>query len=987
MNSLLENLLKNEENLWLEFKCCWKDTDEHKVWGEFLKDFASLFNTYTETNDTKYLVIGYDEITKKCQDYHQNNGKKLSIITDISKFKSTIIEKLKNHFRNTPSYRQSSELPDIENYFEIEILEKDNVEILIFRLMPAPYLLELKKQLMGNETFRDGNIIVRKLKTDRSPEIVNAPSGDIEALKKYTDKNKREKFPEKRITIEKIVTVFKNKYSPSSQIKDIADEHNYSSGIFFEIYSISGDYTPAIDFIYFSKYTNQTQSLKTIKNDYALSQTNKKIILINERNKDNGVIDKQRIKKLFDREYSNVEIYYIEEFSALKLYHDLVDDRLFHKEHFYIHDFIQPMTDKSTEKTANFLLQEWFQDVDKPLVVLKGLGGIGKTTVVKYFIDNLHQKQNPQSKINTLFINSHDLIHDIMKNPQIEDLFDFYRLFADKYHIEKKFDKKNLELSIDDGNILIVLDGIDEVITKIGSSFNVAKFIESIFNDYSSNMGKAKIIITCRDYFWDKAIDFNDDILTLALKPFTKEMAKQYFGKHFKRENQVDIDEKKVEKAIKLAEEFSIVRDTTYTYIPYILDMIKENILTDSSMNFFDSKILLEKGSINDFIVGKVCEREIKKLDNSPIDKQLELFMDIAFEYEGVLEDVHLEKLGKKHNINLEKFRAHPLLKYSKHSARTQFRYDFFNEYFKNIGLAIFLNNENFIDLTENMTEILVQHISYDGSLMKDLEKRLSNIDFEELKLKIFTFIKEELYEKTKIEKSLLNRVNSSLFTLLLVLGKFSDRELRTELLKEIYEEENKIKKLCLINLHTLTANKILFDFKDLYFEDCYFENFENFTECSFNEKTFFSKCSFIAPLHKKGIKSQFEYKNFDQTEAGQCNLEGIIDVLEERKNDKDDVETDIRNVLKIILRLFWENSTFRQKQKDEIRKKMKNNNDIIDILVKKNILNEVPVTTRQKRNDRAYRLNEKYSNLRKIMEENDTCSEFEEIVNIVKEN
>ena len=76
MNNLLEDLLKKEENLWLEFKCCWADVDESIIWGEFLKDFASLFNTYTETNDIKYLIIGFDEITKKCQNYNENNGKR-----------------------------------------------------------------------------------------------------------------------------------------------------------------------------------------------------------------------------------------------------------------------------------------------------------------------------------------------------------------------------------------------------------------------------------------------------------------------------------------------------------------------------------------------------------------------------------------------------------------------------------------------------------------------------------------------------------------------------------------------------------------------------------------------------------------------------------------------------------------------------------------------------------------------------------------------
>lgn len=980
MDILLDDLLSKAENLWLEFKCCWKDVDEHKVWGEFLKDFASLFNTYTETNDTKYLIIGFDEETKKCQNYNENNGRVISVFRDIEDFKLKVVKKLKNHFRNVPVYRTLSDLPDIETYFQVHLVEKNGVKVLVFKIIPSPYLLELKKQLQGNETFRDGNIITRDLKHDGTPEIINAPSSSIDVLKRYIDKNRKEKFPEKRITIEKIVTVFKNKYFPSSNISCISEKRDSSSGVFFEIYSIvGGDYSPTIDFIYFSKNTTQSTSVEYIVKNNLLDMKNKKIILTDERNRNNGVIDVSKIKRQFNHHYSDVEVYYIEQFSYKKLYNDLINEEIFYQEKFNIKDFIQPYTDKSREKTADLLLKEWYQNISQPLVVLKGVGGIGKTTVVKYFLDNLYKMRVREIGINILFINSHDLIHDIMKNPKIDNLFDFYRILAEKYHIEKKFDKKNLELSIDDGNVLMILDGLDEVIMKVGSNFNVVRFIESIFSDYSSNMGKAKIIITCRDYFWDKTIEYNDQILTLSLKPFSKDMAKEYFSKHFN-------NEKKVEKAITLAEEFSITEDGTQTYIPYILDMIKEDILTDSGKNRIESDILLRQGSINDFIVGKVCEREIIKLDNLSIDRQIELFMDMALKYDGVLDEVHLKNLENKVNVNLEKFRSHPLLEYSLENNKIKFRYDFFNEYFKNIKLALFLKNDNLNTLSDDMIDILIQHISYDGSLMKDLNKRLEGIDFEEMKLKIFTFLKEELYCKNNIDKSLKNRINSSLFVLLLVLGKFNNKEERTELLKEIYEDNSRIIKLCLINLHGTDSSKILFDFSDLYFEECYFENFENFTECSFSKETFFSKSNFISPLHRKGINTSLDYKNFDQSEKGQCNLKGIIDVLEQRKKNENDFESDIRNILKKIFRLFWQNSSFRQKQKDEIRKKMKNNNDIVDILLKNNILEEVSVVTKQKRNDKAYRVNEDFSNLRKVMEENNTCSEFEFIVSQVND-
>jgi hypothetical protein len=979
MNHLLEDLLKKEENLWLEFKCCWKDVDESKIWGEFLKDFASLFNTYTETNDTKYLIIGFDETTKKCQNYNENNGEILSVFSNIEDFKTKISKKLKNHFKNIPSYKDLNNLPDIENYFNIDIVNYNDSNLLIFTILPAPYLLELHKQLIGNETFRDGNIVTRNLKKDNTPEIINAPSNKIKELEKYVNKNKREKFPEKNISIEKITTVFKNKYFPASNVILVKKEHNYSSGIFYEIFSIEGgEYSLTIDFIYFSKYTNQAKTLNYISDNDFLKNKNKKIVLIDEKNRDGGIIGKKRIEKLFKNKFDDSEIYYIEEFSYKKLYNELLNGDIFYSESFNINDYIQPYTDKSNDKTADMLLKEWYKSGNQPLSVLKGIGGIGKTTVVKYFLDTLYQTKQDDN-LNILFINSHDLIHDIMRNPKIEDLFDFYRILAEKYQVKKMFDKNNLELSIDDGNLIIVLDGLDEVIAKIGSKFNINKFITSIFEEYSGNMGKAKIIITCRDYFWDKSIENDYKILSLDLKPFTKEMAKKYFERHFDKTNKID-------KAIKLAEEFSI-DDIKYTsYIPYVLDMIRENFLVDNEKNSIESQILLKEGSLTDFIVGKVCEREIVKLDNLSIDEQIELLMTIAFEYDGVVDDVHLNKLEKRENINSEKFRAHPLLNYSIKNQKLKFRYDFFNEYFKNIKLSQFIKNNDLDNISKDMIDILIQHISYDGSLMKDLLKRLEELDFEELKTNILIYIKDELKNRRDLDDNIKNRVSSSLFILLMVLGKCNNKHSKTELMKEIYEEKEIIENLCLINLHS-TNSKITFDFNDLYFKNCHFENYENFSECNFNEKTFFSKCTFIAPLYKKNIHIKFSKKNFDQSEHDQCQLDGLYEILEESENDQSSQEEVLRNELKRIFRLFWQGSTFKQKLKNEIRKKMKNNNKLIDLLVEKNIFIEANVVTSQKRHDKAYKINKKYANLRKIMEENNTCSEFEEIVTIIMQN
>lgn len=53
-----------------------------------------------------------------------------------------------------------------------------------------------------------------------------------------------------------------------------------------------------------------------------------------------------------------------------------------------------------------------------------------------------------------------------MSKGKINDLFDFYQVLADVNQTKKRFNKHTFSLSADNGNLVIVLDGIDEVIAK-----------------------------------------------------------------------------------------------------------------------------------------------------------------------------------------------------------------------------------------------------------------------------------------------------------------------------------------------------------------------------------------------------------------------------------------------------------------------------------------------------------------------------------------
>lgn len=981
MEILLDDLLSKEENLWLEFKSYWYwnqgDTDIQKPWSEFFKDFVAIFNTYTESKDKKYMVLGFDEKSRNVQNYNlDKNGNNITLLEDTIELKKIIIKKMKKLFRNVPEYKSSNSLKDFEDFFDISIIEYNDKKVLMITFHEAPYLLELKNMLIGNESFKEGNIIIRELKQDKSPQNTTADILTSQRLLNTVNEIKETHFPEKTVTIKKIVEVFKEINIPSSKIKHTQNNHSLSSGLNFELYTLESKYGGNIDFIYFSKHTVQSKSIDYLVEKKLIDPRNKKFLLVDELNKNGGKIDKKGIERLINEAYSSEnEIYYIEEFALEHLYKDLFSPDIFHDGNFKINDFIEPFTSISSEKTADLLLKEWFSSHNKPLLIMKGMGGIGKTTAIKFFLDNLY-KEHKNKNLNILFINSHEIIDDIMKNKEINDLYDFYNTVADINEITERFNKKLLQLSIDNGNMIIVLDGLDEVIAKMGSKFNVNNFIKSIYEDYSENLAKTKIIITCRDYFWDKQ-DFTN-IETMSLYPFNEKMAIKYFKQFFS-------NDKHIIGALEIAKKFALDTSdkTEVSYAPYVLDMIKENSFNEpKEEQLLDTEYLIPDLISNDYIIAKACEREMIKLDALTIDKQIDIFIDISLKYNGALHKNNFSNLYSEFNDQesfIEKFNGHPLLSYTHDTLK--FRYDFFNEYFKNIKIVELLKSNNFTNISNELIETIIQNISIDGSLALDIKKRLTDrVDIEELKLTIYTFLTEEI-DNLKIKNEIKEKLSSSLFTLIILLINPKDINERTELLKDIFGEGNQISNLNLINIHSIN-NKITFNFNDLRFSNCKFENFESFTECKFNNITYFDNCQFYPLLHKDNCNTTIKWDNIN---TQNCKVEGIADTLNKNKDQQNQKDSDLRKSLKEIFKCFWSGSSFKIKREEELNKKIKKYNQLVKILIKESIIITDQQTTKQKRNDKVMYINSDYSNLRKIMEENNTCNEFEVVIKGIK--
>lgn len=969
MNEItIESFTATGETLTTEFKKTWywttKTKNNQKEWGEFLKDFSALFNVQSPDESKKHLIFGYDDDSKEFVDFHISDELAPELIKNTENLKEELTKKINKHFSTLPEDK-NIDLPEIDSLFQINRFEYKGKQLLSISIDNSPYILEIKKDIVDkNATYRQSSVLIRKYRGKQDPE--NCIAG-LRDMKEILDVISERNMPTRNISINKYVNIFKSKHLPSAIITKISTEYTYSNGSCHEIYKLDSMFGQ-VQFVYFSKYTRQNKTAKSLIESKHIENI-KTIILVDNENRQGGSLDKPRIKALFSNTISNIEIYTLSEFSNQSLCNDLFEMNIFHQGRFNIEDFVCPYTAKSEDKTADILLWEWFHATESPLMVLKGTGGIGKTTVVKHFLDQISKSKKNDCSV--LFINSHEIINEIINNGKVDNIFDFYKALTKKKNVSNDINASQLELSIDNGQLIIAIDGIDEVISKLGEKFNKSEFIKTIFEKYSDNFAKAKILLTCRDYFWEDETDYNSKIKKIKLLPFDEKLTEEYFKKHF---NEKD---KQYKQAIELAKHFALNKNDEKSYIPYILDMIKDNLFGSNDEALISETSLLNQNFINDIIIAKSCEREIKKLDNNSIDSQVNIFLDIATKYSGTVTKKQLKKILSKSTIrstekNIDKFFAHPLMRSNVDSTLAYFRYDFFNDHFKCLSIIKSIRDDHLENMDEYIKDIFTSDIQYGGFIERELLNRLKSEDIsnDDIKGNIWMLIEVLKSDDMKIQDK---KLVSSLFFFLLSLLELKDINERTALMKEIFGiSAQEIGNLCLFNIHSSSGTKPTFNFTGLTVDNSHLENYDCLSSCKFDEKTFFNNTQLLGKLVSGNINL-----SLDNFETSNCNMTGILKHLSNKNSEKIDLKS---KILKCIS-LFWFNSEFKVMTKEEIERKMKKDNQTLVKLIELNVIKRTRFTDKKKRNQNSYEISKEFSNLRKVMEENNSCLELENII------
>ena len=579
-------------------------------------------------------------------------------------------------------------------------------------------------------------------------------------------------------------------------------------------------------------------------------------------------------------------------------------------------NFIEPLFIQNGQNKVNLSgVIGWIINSGSKIGLLKGGGGVGKTMTCEIIYNRLIPTQNNYSRFYVIFIDALELVEqfkriDFSYSSEYE-LYNFYREWYDlQPRTEPIIEKSSFDFNFNLGNILLIFDGIDEIISTV-PTFTLKSFLKNVLK-LKGSIGRGKILIVCRDQYVDDIDDFlnsnEDKLSTFQLLPFNQELAEQYFESYFPE------DEKRVKNSLNaLSNSILPSENSEYVYPPFILQVVKQQVEREIELDLTFESQLLDQKDKNDYIIYRICSRECSKKDihgfELSVDGQIKFFMYLAIE-EDILQikdlSAHLMNIGFKDSVEdvANGIFDHPLL--LKKDNSLVFRYDFLRDYLKAMAILKTLGSDK--APSKRMIKVLATEFEIKSLVVKYLIPKLSKDSDHQTKA--FSSLIFRILMRQDIDY-LTEKAISNLIIMRLFLNGNSNLhhekqvKLNTETLKSLVNNEHGI--INYLYLIDIPSNfNIVFNFSNLLFSKAKIINYKGFLDCKFSRNTFFDEQCEISRITPKSIdpsKIQARNINFDSRIQGDNSLYKILKLVE--PGEFDNIKKMNLKIIKDQLKLF----------------------------------------------------------------------------------
>jgi len=698
---------------------------------------------------------------------------------------------------------------------------------------------------------------------------------------------------------------------PLSEIILIEENINLGFTIFQRISQFSSH---KIYFIFALPNLKANLSFEYITTKYGLENLKSSwILLLNDKTRNFLSSRLDIIKSLFQP----FRILYLEEFIWNFCTSDSFRERT---PKFDINYYIEPyLRDEASQEIFSSNLEDWINASNQPILALTGSGGIGKTTLART-IANKFIDSKPNSKV--IFVDSRQIIKVLRNkwNPTNKvDLYSFYDALLEANSIGNRLEVKKFIVNMDYGNILMIIDGLDEVMANI-PQFDANDFFNSITN-YTPSIGNGKVIITCRNYFWNNSvIENNNNISCIEIMPFDETLARKYFT--VRHENSTN----RINKCMNYA------RNLTYhdednalaEYLPFVLEIIDQwvesSLAEDNEEDVTFNSRYLNQLNNSDYILYRICAREKIRIQQMEVDRQIKFF--IEFSIKNITPSNHTNPTAKMLEEDFDNLinsvfpniTESEILSLKGHAfiditdSVVSFKYDFLSDYFKNVYVSEYLEiNGPAVDF--KLIMILANHAKYYSAFVKEICLRKYKILDDEFIFRL-CLLNEQIvnYNEHKIDLLNIYKAVSGLFSIALILkNKLQKPNIisNTEILLDMFSNDKRnINGLAIIDFLSFDGSKkVVFDFNGLTFRNCYFNNYAYFWECRSNrETTKFIKSHFKnISSSENNISINLSWLNFTDCDCDES-VHQVLDNLGNEGGSNDLIINDLQNFLNLFL-------------------------------------------------------------------------------------
>ncbi|WP_024607832.1 TIR domain-containing protein [Pseudoalteromonas sp. TAB23] len=576
------------------------------------------------------------------------------------------------------------------------------------------------------------------------------------------------------------------------------------------------------------------------------------------------------------------------------------------------------------------------EDEQSTANVIIAPGGTGKTTLCS----NLAKYYQKQSDVIPIFIESEEMKKSsvLLARRNIKSVFDLYDAYSSvciNQDNEYVFNKVTFEVSILTGKLILIIDGLDELIPLFHEGFDIELFLKSI-DDLNKQMCSSKIIITSRnDVISNELVSKFSNLSKSMLLGFDDETCQKYLEKRFKNYSNCE----EMIRATKANITPLISKDENQRILPFIVDLLSsivEDARGSDSLKFelsFEDKNYESNSELTDYLVYSILRREsVRQSIEISINEVLDIFLELAITHSDNFPAQDLKNIIEVYYPEVaveltDKLLRNPLI--SVCGDVCSFKYDFISEYFNTLSIINFINN---CDKNDELVKLIAKHSYGDSSVFKDVIKYFINdtVNADKLIKKLIIQTKSSLnYDDVFKKDDYRFRAISFLINLALELKKQLSKTDKMLFLKDIFGDQSNVYYL------SIYGDGTALDFSNTHVCNSRFIGYKNFTASRF-ENTTFSNCVF-ENINNDNIPSCLSPEMFSTCQMGDLDI--VIELSTNRiKENKALVEKELRT----FFTSFFNRARFVDQKKSYIKfsDKVKGiDNNFFDDLYSKGII------------------------------------------------